>query len=369
MRRSIYGYSRMQTHGVKYIGSKMSLLKFIVESIDKRLNFPKDLRIIDVFTGTTRVAQAFRGKGWSVQSSDLSWAAEAYAEAFLKRTAESGRRIPQLITSLQDLQPRTGWITRNYCDVSGSTGGLVRMWTPANGRKADAIRDKIAEWEASQQINRHEAMILVCCLIFALDRVDNSVGIQQAYLKDWAKRTADPLRLVDLGLVEGHVASHQIGNCLNLTYQPADVAYLDPPYSAHSYSTYYHIWDSITRWDKPAVSLTTNRRIDRVASSTEFDESMVSPWNSGRTALEAFVKLCRNLPVRYIVVSYNNESIIPMKTLVERLEKEFGTAAISKEDCNYKRNIMSQIGNATLYKDEFKTKNVESLIWIQKSPL
>jgi len=210
-------------------------------------------------------------------------------------------------------------------------------------------------------------MILVCCLIFALDKVDNSVGIQQAYLKDWAKRTADALRLQDLSIVEGPVASHQIGNCLSLTYQPADVAYLDPPYSAHSYSTYYHIWDSIARWDKPAVSLKTNRRIDRVASSTEFDEAMVSLWNSGRTALEAFIKLCRNLPVRYIVVSYNNESIIPMKTLVESLEKEFGIGAVSKEDCNYKRNIMSQIGNATLYKDEFKTKNVESLIWIQKS--
>ena len=359
----------MQTCGVKYIGSKLALLKFIVDSIDTRLQSPTHLRIIDVFTGTTRVAQAFRSKGWTVQSSDLSWASEAYAEAFLKRTATSGQRIGGLLETLNDVAPRTGWITTNYCDVSGSTGGLVRMWKPANGKKADAIRDQIAEWELVSHVNRHEAMILVCCLLFALDKVDNSVGVQQAYLKEWAKRTGDSLVLLDLPFPSAlAVADHQLGNCLDLTYESADVAYLDPPYSAHSYSTYYHIWDSITRWDKPAVSLRTNRRIDRVAGSEEFDTEMVSSWNSKRTALEAFVALCWRLPVRYIVVSYSDESIIPMKTLMERLQVEFGPDAVTKEDSPYKRNIMSQIGNATLYKEEFKTENVESLIWIRKAP-
>ena len=357
---------RMQTSGVKYIGSKLSLLNFIVESISTRLNTPTDLRIIDVFTGTTRVAQAFRSRGWSVQTSDLSWASEAYAEAFLKRTSQSGARIPALIEDLNKEPAKAGWITKYYCDVSGATGGLVRMWKPANGQKADAIRERIVNWETDGHINHHEAMILTCSLILALDRVDNSVGVQQAYLKEWAKRTGDPLTLEDPPFPNGPVGIHQLGNCLDLQYAPADVAYLDPPYSAHSYSTYYHIWDSITRWDTPDVSLRTNRRIDRVAGSELFDTEMVSPWNSRKTALNAFVQLCKLLPVVHIVISYNDESIIPMKTLMETLEKEFGSSAVSKEDRNYKRNIMSQIGNATLYKEEFKTENVESLIWIRK---
>jgi len=306
-------------------------------------------------------------KGWSVQSSDLSWASEAYAEAFLKRTAESGVRIPALIEILNNVVPKPGWITKNYCDVSGTTGGLVRMWKPVNGKKADAIRERIESWEAIGHINRHEAMILNCSLIFALDKVDNSVGIQQAYLKEWAKRTDDDLTLRDPPYSQGITATHQIGSCLDLTYEQADVAYLDPPYSAHSYSTYYHIWDSITRWDKPEVSLTTNRRLDRVAGTDGFDKKMVSLWNSKKTALDAFITLCKKLPVRWIVVSYNNESIIPMKTLMERLAAEFGADKVSKEDRAYRRNIMSQIGNATLYKDEFNTENTESLIWIKKA--
>ena len=356
----------MQTHGVKYIGSKSALLGFIVNSIDKRLESPADLRIIDVFTGTTRVAQAFRGKGWTVQTSDLSWASEAYAETFLKRTPESSLRIPALLDILKQAVPKSGWITKNYCDVSGSTGGRVRMWTPVNGKKADAIRERIAEWESTGHINRHEAMILVCCLIFALDKVDNSVGVQQAYLKDWAKRTSDDLDLRDLPFYNGPVGSHQVGNCLTLDYEAADVAYLDPPYSSHSYSTYYHIWDSITRWDKPDVSLKTNRRLDRVSASSEFDTDMVSPWNSKRTALDAFMTLCKRMNAKNLLISYNNESLVPLNTLLDALRGEFGTANVEVEEIVYQRNIMSQIGNATLYQDTFKTENVEVLIWICK---
>jgi adenine-specific DNA-methyltransferase len=356
----------MQTCGVKYIGSKLSLLETILTSIESHLENVDALQVIDVCAGTTRVGQAFRSKGWSVQSSDLSWASEAYANAFLLRTAESGARIGGLLEELSNITPVVGWITTNYCDVSGSTGGLVRMWRPENGRKADGIREKIAEWEQAGHINHHEAMILVACLIFALDKVDNSVGVQQAYLKTWATRTSDPLTLRDLPFHDGPVGKHTIGDCLEIAYEEADLAYIDPPYSAHSYSTYYHIWDSITRWDKPAVSLTTNRRVDRVAGASEFDEGMVSLWNSKKTALQSFMTICESLPARNILISYNNESILPAKTLVDTLRDKFGLDAVSVEEIQYKRNIMSQIGNATLYKDEFKTENVEYLIWVKR---
>lgn len=358
--------STSATHGVKYLGSKNSLVPQIIASI--RAKFPSTvLRAIDVFTGTTRVAQAFRAEGWTVQSTDLSWASEAYAEAFLRRTAESGARIPQLIQDLQSAPPVTDWITKTYCDVSGATGGNVKMWSKANGQKADGIRNRIAALEAAGQITHHEAMILVACLIFALDRVDNSVGIQQAYLKQWATRTANPLLVTDLPLLPGPPAQHTVANCLTHAYETADIAYLDPPYSGHSYSTYYHIWDSITRWDKPAVSLTTNRRIDRVSGTAEFDAAMVSPWNSKVRALGAFMDLIRRLPVKHVLISYNDESLIPVATLMKALGDEFGVAAVQKQEIPYRRNIMAQIGNAALSGEEAVTTNKELLIWVAKN--
>ena len=353
----------MNTCGVKYIGSKASLVNTIYDFVQEHLPPDAQKTILDVFTGTSRVAQAFRSKGWLVTTSDLSWASEAYAHTFVQRTAESGARIPALIEELRALEPESGWITSTYCDVVTADGGVVKMWKPENGKKADAMRDKISEWLESGYCSRHEGMILITCLIFALDKVDSSVGVQQAYLKTWAARASNPLQLQDLPYYDGPVGSHIVGDALINPYPTATLAYLDPPYSAHSYATYYHIWDSIVRWDKPAVGLKTNRRIDRVSGSDQQDESMLSAWNSKRTALEAFLMLISRLPVQYVVVSYNDESLVPLENLVGNLKHAYPTVIVKK--IPYKRNIMSQIGNAAAA-EEHKTENNEVLLWIVK---
>jgi adenine-specific DNA methylase len=110
----------MTTCGVKYIGSKASLINEIKTFISEHLSPDTPKTFIDVFTGTTRVAQAFRAIGWTVQSSDLSWASEAYAHAFLYRTTTSGTRIPELIGKLKQLEPAADWITRSLHFASGS---------------------------------------------------------------------------------------------------------------------------------------------------------------------------------------------------------------------------------------------------------
>ena len=353
----------MTTHGVKYIGSKAALIGEIQGFISENLPTGVPKTLIDVFTGTTRVAQAFRAARWIVTTSDLSWASEAYANAFVLRSASSGARIPELIQKLKQLPPVSDWITQNYCDVVTAEGGVVKMWKPVNGRSADAIRNKIAEWEESGEITHHEAMVLVACLIFALDKVDSSVGVQQAYLKTWAARASNPLDLQDLPFPDGPVGNHIVGNALVNPYEAATVAYVDPPYSSHSYATYYHIWDSITRWDKPAVGLKTNRRIDRVSGAEEFDESMHSAWNSKRTALDAFMKLVGRLPAKHVVISYNDESLVPLETLEGALKEKW---LVRIKKIPYKRNIMAQIGNAAGNGQEPVTENHEALIWVSK---
>jgi adenine-specific DNA-methyltransferase len=353
----------MATHGVKYIGSKASLVGEIKNFISENMPADTPKTLIDVFTGTTRVAQTFRAEGWLVTSSDLSWASEAYAHAFLLRTFTSGIRIPELIETLKKQEPSADWITRNYCDVVTTTGGVIKMWKPANGQSADSIRNKIAKWESVGEITHHEAMILIACLIFALDKVDSSVGVQQAYLKNWATRSLNPLVLEDLPFTNGPVGKHIVGNALSLQYPTSSVAYLDPPYSSHSYATYYHIWDSITRWDKPTVGLKTNRRMDRVSGADEFDESMQSAWNSKRTALDAFMTLVERLPVKYVVISYNDESLVSLETLETALKTKY---TVKLKKIPYKRNIMSQIGNAAGNGETPVTENHEALLWIVK---
>jgi adenine-specific DNA-methyltransferase len=354
----------METTGVKYIGSKGSLIPHILKAIDESSTTPIS-SVLDVFTGTTRVAQAFKTRGWKVTSSDLSWASDAYAHTWIANEAKNDH-LQLRINHLNSLSGSPGWLTNNYCDVKGADDSIVRVWQAKNGSKADKIRDTIEQWQSCGDIQPWEAKTLITSLILALDKVDNTVGVQQAYLKAWCQRSHNDLLMTLPRSIEGPKGEHLVGDCLKLNYPQADVAYIDPPYSAHSYSTYYHIWDSIARWDKPSVGLKTNRRIDRVSGADEFDSSMCSSWNSKKTALKSFGDLIDRLPVRTVIVSYNNEAVVPIEKLID-LFKKYQSVKITKID--YDRNIMCQIGNAA--KDEtaektFTTKNIEYLFTIQK---
>jgi len=351
----------METSGIKYIGSKFNLLEPIMNIVKKYIRPPPGRRpsMIDVFTGTTRVAQAFRQEGWDTQTSDLSWASECYAKTFLQTNDNS--KLEPLIESLNEIAPKTGWLTKHYCDARTPEGNVVRVWQQANGRKADAIRDSIES--KSKKLSIQEKATLITSLIFGLDKVDNTMGIQQAYLKTWCKRSYNPLKLVlpkVVKMAKPPKSKHYVGDCLEIDYESADLAYIDPPYSSHTYFSYYHIWDSIARWDKPEVGLKTNRRIDRITASEEYDDSMDSPWNSKIHALEAFKQLFPRLPATYLLVSYSNESLVPIEDLI-KLARKFGKIAV--EEIDYRRHIMSQTSQGEIG----EKRNKEYLILIKKN--
>lgn len=341
----------IKTSGVKYIGSKEKLLEPIIKVI-KELPLKRN-KAIDVFTGTTRVAQALKKYNYLVYTSDLSWASECYSRTFICN--ENNEHLQKHIDLLNNIEPIEDWITKNYCDVIADNN-IIRVWQRKNGMKADAIRNeieklKLKDWEKST---------LITSLIFALDAVDNTCGVQQAYLKNWCKRSFNELKLILPKYISGEKGKHFVGNALKIEYPESDVAYLDPPYSSHSYATYYHIWDSITKWDKPEVLLKTNRRKDRTKNS--FDENMFSEWNRKNMALKAMETLIEKLPVDYVVLSYNNEGIIEEAELFSFLKKY----SFDLKEIKYRRNIMSSIGNATKYKKKFITKNKEYIIVIKK---
>lgn len=362
------GFNRMvqETYGVKYIGSKAALVPHILDCIEKNIPAGSIRSVIDVFTGTTRVAQAFKAQGWKVQTSDLSWASACYSRTWISNGGEN-THLEAKLKELNALKGHRGWLTTNYCDASGSENGIVRVWQAKNGRRADSIREQIELWHLSGRISPWEKDTLITSLILALDKVDNTVGVQQAYLKDWCSRSFNDLKLELPRALPGPQGSHLSGDCLEISYEPADLAYLDPPYSSHSYATYYHIWDSIARWDKPEVGLNTNRRVDRISGHDSYDSEMSSDWNSKKACLSAFEKLIARLPVKWVLISYSNESLIPKENLLEILKK-YKKVIVTEID--YRRNIMCQIGNAAKDKPEdttYKKKNKEFLFLVQKT--
>ena len=341
-----------KTHGVKYIGSKNLIIPYIIQIVSKIPVTEKTF--IDVFTGTTRVSQAFRELGWKVIASDLAWASEVYSELFLNTKPSELRLLKRKCEELDSLPvSREGdWITKNYGDSKSSCGTKnVRVWKPDNTKKADAIRNKIEEWVNKKEITESVGKKLIAILILAMDSVDNTVGVQQAYLKDWANRTRNPLKMItkipteDWKVLSGPRGKFILGDALSIEYPRCEVAYLDPPYTTHSYSTYYHIWDSITKWDKPEVGLTTNRRVDRIARSPEHDKTMISTWNRKKGVIESFIKLIERIPVSWVIISYSSESLIHIDELIRNIKEMSCIKSVDIYSVDHRRNIMANIGN------------------------
>jgi len=349
--------NKIETKGIRYLGSKNKIIPKLVEVIEA---LPLENKtMIDVFTGTTRVAQAFKERGWTLTTSDLSWASEAYSANFVGLSDNS--HLQTYIDEMNELEGETDWLTNNYCDVTGAAGGTVRVWKPKNGQKADAMRNYIENLD----ISRQEKMCLITSLIFSLDKIDNTVGLQQAYLKKWSSKRVDTdLKVSLLSSVAGKAGTHIVGDALKIDYPNAEVAYLDPPYTAADYSTYYHIWDSITAWDKPQVALKTNRRVDRVKSGDQHDTAMKSPWYSKRSALKATKQLIDRLPVRYCVFSYSDEGLIPKEDM-EALCAEY--TSVEWHEKEHDRHVMSRIGaGGSEAENADKKKLSEWIIVIEK---
>lgn len=349
------GILDVDTVGVKYLGSKKKLLPYIgkaIESLDVK-------SAVDVFTGTTRVAQYFRANGIKTDTSDLSWASTSYAHTFV-HNPRGNAHLQKHIDEMNNLAGVNGWLSQNYSGDVPQTDkrGNGRCFQLKNTMKADAARDYVE----TLTLDSWEKHTLVVAIILALDCVDNTVGVQQAYLKEWCARSNNDIFFELPYSFDGSVGTHFEGDCLTNAYNKYDLAYYDPPYSPHSYSTYYHIWDSIVKWDKPATGLKAKRRIDRVAKAAEYDASMESPWNYADSALNATETLLKRVDAKYHLLSYSNESLIKQDDLMKMCQT-IGETSILEID--YKRNIMSQIGNA---KNAAKNqKNKELLILIKKS--
>ena len=98
-----------KTEGVKYVGSKLRLLPYILQLAHK----VKPKSVFDGFSGTTRVSQAFSKRGYKVISNDSAVWSKVFGICYLKNK-QSRAYYQELIDHLNALPEKEGWFTENY---------------------------------------------------------------------------------------------------------------------------------------------------------------------------------------------------------------------------------------------------------------
>jgi len=282
---------------IKYLGSKRLLLPRIVAAVTAG----EARTALDLFSGTSRVGQAMKRAGLRVHANDHNAYAWTFARCYV--AADAGRwRAPaeRLIAELDALPGRPSWFTEEYCVRS-------RYLMPANGARVEAIRARITALELPTALES----IALTSLVEAADRVDSTVGVQMAYLKQWAARARQPLRLRVPELIDGRGSA----SCRDAVDAAArvevDVAYLDPPYNQHSYLGNYHLWETLVRWDRPETYGVARKRIDV--------QERGSAFNRRGTIAGAFAAVLERVRARRIVVSFNDEGYLSLAQIRELL--------------------------------------------------
>lgn len=279
---------------IKYLGSKRRLIEHIVERVESLSGVRS---VLDLFSGTSRVGHALKARGLRVHANDHNAFAHVLGSCYVAADARLWREpARKLIAELDRVPGRAGWFTETYCRRS-------RYLQPANGARVDAIRTRIARLALDPPL---EAIALTS-LMEAADRVDSTVGLQMAYLKAWAPRSYQPLRLRLPALLDGEGSASCLDAAEAAGAFAADLAYLDPPYNQHSYLGNYHVWESLVRWDRPEVYGVAMKRADV--------RTRPSAFNRRGLHAAAVRDVLDRLRVRYLVVSFSDEGFLALEAV------------------------------------------------------
>lgn len=297
---------------MRYLGNKTKLLGFIDEVVAKYQICGETF--VDLFSGTCSVGDHFKDR-FQVIANDYMFYAKVLAEAKLSNAsvpAFSKFVAKHQMDPFEWLNSRGYDYDDGYFVLNNYTPRAERMYfTEENALKIDGIRLDIEELYKDGYLEENEYYFLLASLLESVLRVSNTSGTFQAFFKFWETRATKQFLLSPLEFEETQLKSScneahcQDANVLARSLE-GDIVYIDPPYTITQYTNSYHVLETIARYDSPELFGKTGRRKNRVLSG----------YSNKHAAILEFEDLFRQLNFEHVLVSYSNQSIVPLEELV-----------------------------------------------------
>lgn len=269
----------------RYIGSKSKLVDWIKGII---LQECQDCHsFFDVFAGTAVITQAMLPYYQTLIMNDFLFSNFLIYRGFFENQPFDSK---QLLSYRDEFNHLNQDIVDNY--FSENFGD--KFFSRNDAKKIGYIREKIENLFLTQQINQKEYHILLTSLIYSLDCISNTVGHYEAYIK--GKEIADRF-VFDLiqPVVTDKVQIYREDANLLVPHIQADIAFIDPPYNSRQYSRFYHVLETLVKWDKPELFGVAMK--PKEANMSHYCRS---------SAPQVFDDLIQHLNTQYIAVTYNN---------------------------------------------------------------
>ena len=275
--------NHIQLHNRRYIGNKHKLIEWIFSIINKECSGNS---FADVFAGTGVVSAVATKHFKKILLNDFLHSNYIIYRAFFGKEAWDKNKIDNIIKSYNNIYG--GDLEDNY--FSKNFGG--KFFSNNSAKIIGFIRENIEE--NKNNLTEREYFMLIASLLYTADKIANTVGHFDAYFKkdfvndSFFMKPIDPIDTQEISIFQEdtNVLAKKI---------KADVVYIDPPYNSRQYSRFYHVLETLTKWDKPKL----------YGVALKPDPENMSDYCRAN-AKEKFAELVRDIDAQFLVVSYNN---------------------------------------------------------------
>ena len=165
-------YKTTQINNRRYLGNKYKLLDFIKSTVNSECSAINT--VADIFAGTGSVASAFSDK--KLITNDLLYFNHICHVAWFGAQKYDKEKIIDLICFYNAVQPDDdNYMSENFSNT---------FFSAADCRKIGFIREDIENQYKSNQINDRERAILITSLLYAMDKIANTCGHYDAYIRN-----------------------------------------------------------------------------------------------------------------------------------------------------------------------------------------
>lgn len=272
----------------RYIGSKSRMISFIKEVMEKeKIEYSS---FLDLFGGTGIVGDSFNDSKTKIYVNDLLKSNYLSYLAWFGNDKIDKKKIQKYIDSYNSLSE----LKDNYFSINFSN----TYFSKENCKKIGFIREDIEEKYINGILNIRERAILITSLLYAMDKIANTVGHYDAYRKNGDLDRQLELCMLDLKSNTNNKNNKIFNEDSNELVRniKADVVYIDPPYNSRQYSDAYHLLENVAMWEKKEV-FGVAKKMERNGIKSKYC-SVSAPL--------AFKDLIENINAKYIIVSYNN---------------------------------------------------------------
>lgn len=324
---------------IRYMGIKTPLLPYILPKIQEIT--PAKGTVLDIMAGSNAVSYALK-EFYTVYTNDIQAYSYTISNAIIVNQTENISSTTALDELLDNYNYNEVHKTYSYFEITYSS----TYFSQKQCSDIDSLRYAIDQLD-----NPIRKSLYLFALMGAMCKVQSTPGHFAQYMPSTHSRIV-PLQKMNLfeeflqkcNLYSDLYFCNNTNLAFNMDFHDllsqdicdkVDTIYLDSPYTQEQYSRFYHILETVVKYDNPEVHFKAKYRDDRFQSSFCYKGKVEQEFIT-------IFEYCKKNNIN-LLISYSNKGLLPVERLHELANTYFNNTNL--EYIDYKHSTQGKGSN------------------------